>query len=129
MPSLLIESTDSMIILHTTENIFQTLTFLYYSSYPYLEGIKDVFCYKFRRLMIGQSCSAVCDRGGHRDAFSNKRCEAPCDWRGLLSRPLNLERSERQGLFFVVPVDSLVVDSIFKQNENVTIALMCLSIV
>ena len=43
-----------------------------HSPCPNLEGIKDALCYKFKRPMIGQNCSAVCtNKGGHRDAFSN----------------------------------------------------------
>ena len=83
--------------------------------------------YKFRRHTIGQSHSAVCtNKGGQRerDAFSNKWCGVPYVLRGLLSRPLSLEQSERQGLFFVVPIDSLVVDSTFEQSKNVTIAVV-----
>ena len=44
--------------------------------------------------------------------------------RGLLSRPPSLERNERQGLFFVMPIDSLVVDSTFEQSENIAIAVV-----
>ena len=55
---------------------------------------------------------------------SNERHKALYILRGLLRRPPSLEQSERQGLFFVVPVDSLVVDSTFKQNENVAIAVV-----
>ena len=48
---------------------FRTTVFLY-SPCPNLEGTNDALCYKFRRLMIGQNCSAVCtNEGGHRDAF------------------------------------------------------------
>ena len=80
---------------------------------------------QFRRLMIGRNCSAVClNKGGHRDALSNKQCEAPRVSRGLLSRLHSFERSERWGLFFVVHVDSLVVDSTFKQSENIVIAVV-----
>ena len=65
--------------------------------------MKDVLFYKFRRPMIGQICSVVCtNKGGHRDAISNERHKAPRISRGLLSRPPTLERSERQGLFFVI---------------------------
>ena len=62
--------------------------------------------------------------GGHRDAFLNKSHKAPCILIGLLSRPPSLKRSERRGLFFVMPVDSLVVDSTFKQSENIAIAVV-----
>ena len=60
-----------LVILYTTKNIFQTIFFLY-SLCPNQEGIKDALCFKFRRPMIGQNCSAVCTsiaKGGHRDAF------------------------------------------------------------
>ena len=57
-----------------------------YSPCPYLEGVKDALCLKFRRFTIGQNCSAVCtNKGGHRDAFSNERCEVLRVLRGLLS--------------------------------------------
>ena len=104
------------------ENIFRVIIFLY-SPCPNLEGIKDAFRHKFKRLTIGQNCSAVCtNKGDHRNAFSNKQRKAPWVLRGLLSRPLSLEQRERQGLFFAIPVNSLAVDSVFEQSENVTIA-------
>ena len=58
-----------------------------YSPCPNLKGINDaVLCYKFRRPIISQNYSAVCtDKGGHRDAFSNKQHKVPCVSRGLLS--------------------------------------------
>ena len=78
-------------------------SFFLYSPCPYLEGIKDALCYKFRRLTIGQNCSAVCtNKGGHRDAFSNEQCKALCVSRGMLNRPLSLKRSKKRDLFFVV---------------------------
>ena len=62
---------------------------------------------KFRRLMIGQNCSAVCtNKDGHRDTFSE---QAPHVSRGLL---------------FVMSVNSLVVDSILGN-----IATVCFSVV
>ena len=71
----------------------------------YLEGTKDVLCHKFKRLTIGQDYKAVCiNAGGHGDAFLNKWHEAPRVSRGLLSRPPSLKRSDRQGLFFVMPI-------------------------
>ena len=73
-----------------------------YSPCPYLEGSKDALCYKFRRLMIGQGCSAVCiNEGGHIDAFLSERHEVPCISRGF-SRPPSLERSKRQCLIVVL---------------------------
>ena len=81
------------------EKYFSDDHFLYYyNPCPNLKGIKDVLCYKFRRPMIGQNCSAVCtNKGGHRDAFSNERREAPCVSRGLLSRPRATEpRAKRE---------------------------------
>ena len=72
------------------------------------------------RPTIGQKCT---NKGGRRDAFSNKRRKVPHASRGLLSWPPSLERSERQGLFY----DSLVVDWTFEQSENVAIAVMSLS--
>ena len=51
------------------------------------------------RPMIGQIADgggAMCtNKGGHRDAFLNKWHKVPCISRGLLIRPLSLERSER----------------------------------
>ena len=89
--------------------MFFRRSFFLCSLCPYLEGIKDAPCYKFRGLTIGQGYSAVCtNKGGHRDTFLNKWGEVPRVLRGLLS---SLEQRERRGLFFVVPVDSLVVDS------------------
>ena len=50
-----------------------------YNPCPYIEGIKDALCNKFRRLTVGQNCSAVCtNEGGHRDTFSNDCSEH--DW-------------------------------------------------
>ena len=77
--------------------------FSYNSLCPNLEGIKGALFYKFRRPTIGRNCSALCtNKSGHRAAFSNERREAPRVSRGLLSRPLSLERSEIRGLFFVI---------------------------
>ena len=72
---------------------------------------------------IGQSSRAMCtNKGGHRDAFLNKWRYALLVSRGPLSRPSILERNEKQGgLFFVIPVNSLV-DSTFEPSENVTFA-------
>ena len=50
---------NDIIILYTTKNFFRRSIFLY-SPCPNLEGIKDALSYKFRRLMIGQNCCAVC---------------------------------------------------------------------
>ena len=63
----------------------------------------------------GQNCSA--NKGDYRNVFSNKQRKAP--W---VFRPLNVEQRERRGLFFAIPVNSLAVDSVFEQSENVTIA-------
>ena len=80
---------------------FRAIIFLY-SPYPYLEGIKDALCYKFRRLTIGQNCNAVCtNKGDHRDASLSKCHKMPHFSRGLLSRPLSLQLSKQQGLLFV----------------------------
>ena len=55
---------QDIIIPYTAKSIFQYNIF--YSPCPYLDGIKDVFCYKFRRLTIGQNGSAMCtDKGDH----------------------------------------------------------------
>ena len=100
-------------------NIFRCVQTLYRRC-PSLEGTKDALCHKFRRLTIGQNCRAVCtNESGHRDAFVKEWCEARA---ARFERPApSLERSERQGLFFVMPVNSLVVDSTFEQSENVAI--------
>ena len=72
--------------------IFFRATIFLYSLCPNLEGTKDAFFYKFRRLTIGQNCSAVCtNEGSHRDAFSSERHEVPRVLRGLLSRPPSLK--------------------------------------
>ena len=40
---------------------------------PYLEGTKDALYYKFRRLITGQNCSAICtNEGAHTDTYSNE---------------------------------------------------------
>ena len=68
---------------------------------------------------IGQNCSALfTNKDGHRDAFlsSNERCKAPCISKGLLSMPPSLKQSKRRDLFFVMPIDSLMVDSTFEQS-------------
>ena len=84
-----------VVILYTRKNIFQTI-FLY-SLCPNLEGIKDALCYKFRRPTIGKNCSAVCtNKGGHRDAFSNERREAPRVSRGLLSMQATCHRASSE---------------------------------
>ena len=61
----------------------------------------------------------------HRDAFSlqlERAVQSAACFESPLSRPPSLERSERRGgLFFVIPVNSLV-DSIFERSENVTFA-------
>ena len=63
-----------------------------YSLCHYLEGIKDVLCYKFRRLTIGQNCRAVfTNKGVHRGIFSNKKARSDIRSGGLLSRPQSLQ--------------------------------------
>jgi hypothetical protein len=86
------------------------------------EATNEALCQKFRTLTTGQNCSIVCtNKGGYRYAFSSKQCEAlHISW-GLLHGP-SLEQSERLGLFFIMPVNSLVVDSTFEQREDVAIA-------
>ena len=106
LPSLLHPSIllNRFLYLYYTERkiLFRRSLFLY-SPYPNLEGIEDALFYKFRRHTISQNYSAVCtNKGGHRDAFLNERYEALRILRGLLSRPLSLERSERRSLFFVI---------------------------
>ena len=49
-----------LIILYIQRKIFFRVTIFLYSPCPNLEGIKDALFYKFRRLTIGQNCSAVC---------------------------------------------------------------------
>ena len=94
-----------------------------YSLCP-LEDVKDVLFYKFGRPTIGQNCSAVCtNKGGHRDAFLNERHKAPRILRGLLSRPHATEPQAKRETRSVL-CHSLVVDLMFKQNENVAIAVV-----
>ena len=62
------------------------------------------------------------NEGDHGDAFLNKQQEVLHSSIDLLSRPPSLKQSQRQGLFFVMPVNSLVVDSMFEQSKNVAIA-------
>ena len=54
------------------------------------------------------------------DTFSNEGHKAPRVLRSLLSRPSSLKQGERVG-HFVMPVNSLVVDSTLKQSKNITI--------
>ena len=75
-----------------------------------------------RMLTTGQIVvSMSTDEGGHRGAFSNELREAPHISRGLLSRPLSLKPSQRHSLFFVMPVNSLVVDSTLEKSEKISI--------
>ena len=67
------------------------------------------------------------NKGGHRDTYILKRMvrsatrfERPAQHAGHV--PPSLERSERQSLLFVIII--VVVDSAFKQSENVAIAVM-----
>ena len=125
VPSLLTESTDSMILYICTcsiyivilcnEKYFSDDHFLMYSPCPNVEGIKDALSYKFRRLTIGQNC-AMCTNKVAKNRILELKQAAQCR-AFLLGRPLSLEWSERQGLFFV----SLVADSTFEQSENVAI--------
>ena len=81
---------DPSLLYYMQQKMFFRRSFLLYSLCANLEGIKDALCYKFRRPTIGQNCSTVyTNKGGHRDAFLNEWCEAPCVSRGLLifSRP------------------------------------------
>ena len=69
-------------ILYTTKNIIRATIFLY-SPCPNLEGIKDAFSYKFRRLTIGQNCVPCAQTRlprprGHRDAFSSSSERRKC---------------------------------------------------
>ena len=101
------------------QKIFFRRSFFLYSPCPYLEGIKDALCYKFRRLTIGQNCSAVCtNKGGHRDAFLSKRCKAP---QGCSAGHRALSKTRG-----IKPVNNLVVDSTFEQSKKVVIAMVSL---
>ena len=46
--------------IYIQRKIFFRKSIFLYSACPNLEGIKDALSYKFRRLMIGQNCCAVC---------------------------------------------------------------------
>ena len=48
------------LIIYIQRKIFFRRSIFLYSPCPNLEGIKDALSYKFRRLMIGQNCCAVC---------------------------------------------------------------------
>ena len=48
------------VVIYIQRKIFLRRSIFLYSSCPNLEGIKDALSYKFRRLMIGQNCCAVC---------------------------------------------------------------------
>ena len=54
-----------------------------------------------------------------RDTLSNDRCKSATHFERPV-KPPGLERSERRGLFFIIPVSSPVAT--FKQSENVAIA-------
>ena len=62
------------------------------------------------------------NEGSHRGVFLNEWSRALHCLRGLLSRPISLEQSQKQGLFFIIPIDSSVVDSTFEQSKNIAIA-------
>ena len=79
-------------------------------------------CVLPQKAQKAHNCRAVCtNKGDHRDAFSNSWHEMLCVSKDLLSRPLILERSERKGLFFFMPINN-PVDSTFEQSENVAVA-------
>ena len=82
--------------------------------------------YKFRRPMIGQNCSAVCtNKGGHRDAFLNKRKRCVFRAREACSacRPHATEPRAKRETRSVL-YHALVVDSTFDQSENVATAVV-----
>ena len=99
--------------------IFFRRSFFLYSPCPNLEGIKDAIFYKFRRPTIGQNCSAVCtNKGGHRDAFSNERREAPRVSRACSAGTEPQAKQETKSVL----CHSLVVLEI-RQSEDVAIAV------
>ena len=65
-----------------------------YSPCHYLDGTKDVLCNKFWML---RSVGLCAKHGSHGDTLSTMRAWGACasHLRGLLSRPLSLEQSER----------------------------------
>ena len=79
---LSIHAKNSIFMKYPERSLFSEQVTYYYSPCPYmyLKGIKDALCYKFRRLTIGQNCSAVCtNKGGHREASSTQMNGAkPC---------------------------------------------------
>ena len=79
-------------------------------------GHKRCALLQVKRLTIGQNCSTVCiNEGGHRDAFSNERHEVLGISRGQATEP-QAKREARSVLYH-----TLVVDSMFEQNNNVAI--------
>ena len=58
---------------------------------------------------------------GHRDAFSNEWRKVPRISMRLTEQAPSLKQSERRGLFFIMLVNSLVVDSLFEQSKNIAI--------
>jgi hypothetical protein len=74
------------------------------------EGTNDMLCLKLRRFTIGQNCSATSKMKVAIETYMYSQ------WREALhfwACSLSLERSERWGRFFVIPVNSLDVDSTF----------------
>ena len=80
------------------------------------EGTKYALCHKFRRLTICSTMYTCQTRVAIETHFQTNALHSSID---LLSRPPSLKQSQRQGLFFVMPVDSLVVDSMFEESKNV----------
>ena len=65
--------------------------------------------------LVKFAASAVCtNKGGHRDTFLNKQCEAPCVLRGQLNRPPSLERSKTRFSL----CHNLVVDSTEREHRH-----------
>jgi hypothetical protein len=82
--------------------------------------IVKMHCHKFRKLTIGQNCSAVCTNEGDHIEMHSWR-EAPCASRGL---PLSLEWSKRRDLCFVMSINSLVMSTLFS-GEVKQLLLAC----
>ena len=94
------------IYMYATKNIFQSDSFLIYSPCPNLEGTKDALFYKFRRLMIGQNCSAMCTK------LMRVAIEMHSRVKGVKCRAF-CEAEARSVLFH-----NLVLDSKFERSER-----------
>ena len=87
-------------ILYTTYNEKKSFrqSFFLYSPCPYLEGIKDALCNKFRRPTIGQNCSALCTKAIEKHSRTNGAKQ--CTFWEACSAVHMLPSLERQDLFF-----------------------------